>query len=89
MHFRILPMYAVLQDAELTIHFCVLLCVLCFLTTELPWLGMEIGIGSGLNLFYCVGLDCFVFIFLILSLLLLWRLIDGLYPLVYRSYHGL
>lgn len=81
--FAFLPMYAVLHDAELTIYFCVLFCVLCFVMTELPWLGMEFGIGPGLNLFYCVGFDCFLFIFLILPLLL-WMVIDGIVsPCIY------
>jgi hypothetical protein len=59
--FAFLPMYAVLHDAELTVYFCVLFYALCFVMTELPWLGMGFGIGPGLNLFYCVGFDCFLF----------------------------
>jgi hypothetical protein len=51
------------SSAKCRTHYSLLCAVvrLCFVTTELPWLGMEFGIGSGLNLFYCVGLDCFVF----------------------------
>jgi hypothetical protein len=49
--------------AELAIYFHALFFVLCFVMTELPWLGMESGIGSGMNfaLFYVSLLFLFHF----------------------------